>query len=797
MPHVGERVARPDSVDKVQGRAKYIDDLSFGGMLYAAVVRSPFAHASIRKIDTAKARRMPGVHAVLTAQDIPGTNIIPVIQQDQPMLAEREVRHVGEAVVLVAAESRAQAEAAARAVRVVYEELPAILTIEEGFKRKEIVQHWKLRRGSPHEIFGRKDIVVIEGIYRTPYQEHAYIETNGMIAVPETDGGITVYGSLQCPFYVQKAVAGITGLHLNHCRIIQTVTGGGFGGKEDAPSLPAAMTAVLAQATGRPVKYIMAREEDMQVMSKRHPGKIAYRTAATRDGKLLAIDVDFFLDAGAYATLSPVVLWRGINHACGPYRCEHARVDAYAVRTHKVPCGAFRGFGQPQIVFAHECQMDRLAAKLGIDPLRFREMNGLELGDETITGQRLQESVGFKETIAQVQRKSNYEALKEEIDRENSVHSPKSGAQRRGTRRGLGIGCCLYGVGLGARGGYLNPASASVVISGDGSVIVAVGTTEIGQGMITVLSQIAADSLGCPIEFIRVLPPDTSLVPDSGPTVASRTTLMSGNAIADACRQIKGRMDTACAGFSEGPHAPPASSSSESFKKITTQSYQSRAARLVAEQNDEASTLWKATIQHCVQKMIQLSAHGWAVPPQTTYDPESGLGDVYVTYSYSTNLVEVEVDMETGETRVLRVWTAHDVGKAINPQTGEGQIEGGVVQGIGYALLEEHMLVSQDGFNDGRASKSRDADEFRPGRILNDQFSTYIIPTPMDTPEIYPIIVEREFPYGPFGAKGLGETPIIAVAPAVINAIAHATGIRLSEIPATPERLWRKMSEKE
>jgi CO/xanthine dehydrogenase Mo-binding subunit len=797
MMTVGERIARPDSLDKVRGIAQYVDDLAFGAMLHAAVVRSPLAHARIKKISTSKARGLPGVRTILTAADIPGHNLIPMIQSDQPMLADREVRHIGEAVALIAAETKIEAEAAARAVTVDYEPLPAILTIEDGFSRKEIVQHWKLRRGSPAEVFSRNDVIVVEETYRTPYQEHAYIETNGMIAVPETDGGITIYGSLQCPFYVQKAVASVTGMLMNRCRIIQAVTGGGFGGKEDAPSLPGGMVAVLAQATGRPVKYIMSREEDMQVMSKRHPGKIVYRSAASRDGMLLAVDVDYFLDAGAYATLSPVVLWRGINHAAGPYRCEHVRVDAYAVRTHKVPCGAFRGFGEPQIVFAHERQMDRLAEKLGLDPLQFREMNALTLGDKTITDHELKESVGFKETIAEVRRVSDYDQRKRKIESANRQIAEENSASPK--RRGLGVGCCHYGVGLGARGGYLNPAGASVVISSDGSVSVAVGTTEIGQGMITVLSQIAADTLDCPIEFVRILPPDTSRVPDSGPTVASRTTLMSGNAIADACRQIKARMATACVDvdFSKTiaemrnsaslSPVPGKNSVLTSFIEIATTSYTARTFPAV--HLTEAAVLWRATVQRCVQNMVQLSAHGWAVPPQTTYDPETGLGDVYVTYSYATNLVEVETDIETGETKVLNVWTAHDTGKAINPQTAEGQIEGGVVQGLGYALLEEHLLVPPETPKILMKDSDR-ADGLHPGRILNDQFSTYIIPTPMDVPEIHSLLIEKQFPYGPFGAKGLGETPIIAVAPAVINAIAHATGAQMNEIPATPERVW-------
>jgi CO/xanthine dehydrogenase Mo-binding subunit len=301
-------------------------------------------------------------------------------------------------------------------------------------------------------------------------------------------------------------------------------------------------------------------------------------------------------------------------------------------------------------------------------------------------------------------------------------------------RRGIGLAACYYGVGLGALGKHLNPAGASVVVAADGSVSVAVGTTEIGQGMITVLSQITAEALGCPMELVKVVDPDTSRVPDSGPTVASRTTVMSGNAIRDAAGKIRVAMQPVIADSGLG---------------------------------------WREAVALCVQQQVGLAAHGWSVPPATTFDLETGQGDAYICYTFSANVVELEVDTETGETRVLRVHSGHDLGKAVNPTTAEGQVEGGVVQGLGYALVEEHAL--QD------------------GRILNDQFSTYIIPTPLDTPEIHPILVEHEYPWGPYGAKGLGETPIIAVAPAVTAAIRHAVGVHLDELPATPERVWQAL----
>jgi len=723
---VGQRIRRPDAPDKVKGTAVYIEDLDFAGSLWAAVLRSPHPHARITRLDLGRARGVSGVRAILTARDIPGRNLIPMIQADWPVLAAEFVRHVGEAVALVAAESREAAAEARDAVTVEYEPLPALLDMEEALRAGEIIAHWKVRRGEAAVAMTRSDVVVVEGTYRTPYQEHAYIEPNGMIGVPDGQGGMVVYGSMQCPFYVQKAVASILGCDLARVRIVQTVTGGGFGGKEDAPSAPGAQVALLAHATGRPVRLILSREEDMAVMSKRHPGRVRMRTAATREGLLVGAEVDYLLDGGAYATLSPVVLFRGTAHACGPYRVPNVKVDARVARTHKVPCGAFRGFGEPQVVFACESQMDRLAEELGMDPLELRRKNALREGDETITGQKLTESVGFAEVLDRVAESSEWTRKRVEF------------AQDRGpVRRGIGLAACYYGVGLGAMGKHLNPAGASVMVAGDGSVTVAVGTTEIGQGMITVLSQITAEALGCPVELVRVVEADTSRVPDSGPTVASRTTVMSGNAIRDAAARIRAAMEPYIA---------------------------------------DSGLSWRDAVARCVQKHVGLAAHGWAVPPATSFDIETGQGDAYICYSFSANVVELEVDTETGQTRVLAVHSGHDTGTVINPTTGEGQVEGGVVQGLGWALVEEHVL--------------------RDGRILNDQFSTYIIPTPLDVPDIRAILVENPYPWGPYGAKGLGETPIIAVAPAVTAAIHHAVGVRLHEIPATPERVWQALEAK-
>jgi CO/xanthine dehydrogenase Mo-binding subunit len=354
-----------------------------------------------------------------------------------------------------------------------------------------------------------------------------------------------------------------------------------------------------------------------------------------------------------------------------------------------------------------------------------RLKNALQVGDETITGHKLTESVGFRDVLEQVAAAADWKRKREEYARDTGP-----------VRRGIGFAASYYGVGLGAMGKHLNPAGASVIVSADGSVTVAVGTTEIGQGMVTVLTQIAAEALSCPPEVVHVVEADTSRVPDSGPTVASRTTIMSGNAIRDAAERIRAAM------------APVA----------------------------DSGLAWREAVAQCVQKQIGLAAHGWAVPPATTFDLATGQGEAYICYTFSANVVEVEVDMETGETRPLSVVSGHDVGAIVNPTLGEGQIEGGVVQGLGYALTEEHHL--------------------KDGRIVNDQFSTYIIPTPLDVPEIKSVLVESAYSWGPYGAKGLGETPIIAVAPAVVSAIHHATGVRLRQIPATPERLFEALRAK-
>jgi CO/xanthine dehydrogenase Mo-binding subunit len=723
---IGERLRALDAPDKVRGRALYVADVAGVGTLVGGVLRSPHAHARVKELNVEAARALPGVRAVLSARDVPGRNAIPLVHADWPVLASDYVRHVGEAVALLAAETPDALRQGLAAIGVVYEPLAATLDIEAAFAAGEVMSHWKVRRGEASLALERSDLVVVEATYRTPYQEHAYLEPLGIVAAPDGAGGLFIQGSLASPFAVQRAAASALGWPLNRVRVTQAVTGGSFGGKEEMPAALGAQAALLARTTGRPVRILLSREEDMACTSKRHPARIRCRTGATRDGHLVAAEVDLLLDGGAYATLSPAVLFRAAVHACGPYRVPNVRVDAHVVRTHKVPCGVFRGAGEPQVAFACEGQMDLLAERLGLDPLELRRKNALEAGDETITGQGVATSVGLKEVLARVTDSADWARKREVFARD-----------RGPLRRGVGLAISYAGVGPGALGTPPVPVGASVAVASDGSVTVAVARGETGQGASTALAQIAAESLGCPVELVRVLPADTVGLPDTASSTGGGGIMASGNAVRDAAARIKSAMEPVVA---------------------------------------ESASNWREAVAACARKSIGLAAYGFWAPPETSFDPATGQGEPFLAYSFSANVVEVEVDTETGETRVLRVHSAHDPGRVVNPALAEGQVDGAVVQGLGYALMEEHAT--------------------RDGRLLNDSLATYLVPTALDAPEIRTALVPHPHAWGPAGAKELGEGPIVPVAPALVAAIAHATGARLTEIPATAERVFRALREK-
>ncbi|MCD6309353.1 MAG: xanthine dehydrogenase family protein [Candidatus Eremiobacteraeota bacterium] len=720
-------------------------------MLHAAVLRSPHPHARIISIDTKKAESLPGVYAICTYKDIPGKNRHHVVTEDQPFLAEDVVRHHGEAIVAVGAESRELAEYALTLIDVKYEVLPAVLSIEEALKEgspviggdNNIFRRYKIRKGDVEEGFRKADII-IEHEFKTPYQEHAYLETNGAIAVPGNSGDINIYSTTQCPFYVQHAISDVLGLSLNRVRVIQTTTGGGFGGKEDVPSMVAAIPAILAMKTGRPVKYILSREEDLICMSKRHPAIIKYKLGAMSTGELVAIEADYKINAGAYVTLSTIVLWRGTVHTAGPYRCPNVKIDSMAVATNLVPCGAYRGFGTPQVIFAHESMMDELALELGMDPVEIRKINALRIGDETSTGQVITEDMGMglMETIEKAEEMSNWHEKRKRYENQEGE-----------IKKGIGMSTFMYGVGLGAGGNFMARAGAHLQVYNDASVLAAVGTAEMGQGMKTVLCQIVSEELGCPFEYVNLIETDTSRVPDSGPTVASRATIVSGNALRDAAKKIKAEIhDTIGKKLGISPDV-----------------LESRDGGLFNKETGEKLMDFAESVRIATDRRQHLAAQGWYRCPTTTFNEENGQGDIYFTYTWVTDVAEIEVDTRTGQVKVEHITAAHDIGKAINPTLMEGQIQGGGAQGMGYGIMEE--ILHKDGI------------------MITTNLSTYIIPTTLDMPDIIPVIVEYPYKEGPFGAKGVGETPLMGIAPAITNAIRNATGIPIREIPATPERI--------
>ncbi|MFQ5980750.1 MAG: xanthine dehydrogenase family protein molybdopterin-binding subunit [Candidatus Heimdallarchaeota archaeon] len=761
---VGERVPRKDSQAKAEGRTLFIDDYNFPNMLHAAVKRSPHPHARIKAIHVPEELLNDPELVIVTSKDVPGKNRVHIVLDDWVLLADENVKHIGEPIAVIAARTKEQAMTATEAIVVDYEPLPAIFDPVVArnerpvtvFGEGNVMAYHKVRKGDWEDPLSGADVVV-EGEYVTPYQDHAYLETNGVIACPEPDGSIIIYGSMQCPFYVQTAVAEVLAKPKAEVVVVQVATGGAFGGKEDVPSQLASLCAVAAVHARKPVKLIYSREEDIETTSKRHPGIIRCKLGARKDGKLVGASIEYIINAGAYATLSPVVLWRGNVHAAGPYAIPNVKVDSYAIATNTVPCGAFRGFGSPQVLYAAETQMDKLAAVLKLDPAELRRRNLIKPGDTTITGHEIQESWGAEQTLDAVLERNGW---KDKWMLAPTVSEVLEDAWEKPKRRGFGISTICYGVGLGAAGKILARTGAYVQLESDLSVGFAVGTTEMGQGMMTVLSQIVADALGVPYDKVRMQSTDTSRVPDSGPTVASRATTMSGRALLDACHQIIVRLFEVAGELLE----------------VEPKTLELANGEIKVSSNSSKRIALLKVVQEASARRVDLAAHGWYVAPHSSWDAERGQGDCYFTYATATNVAEVEVDVETGTVDVLRITTAHECGRAINPTTLEGQIEGGTVQGIGYGRFER--LVLQD------------------GRIETNNLGDYVIPTTEDTPQIDALFIEMHYDGGPYGAKGIGEQPLMGIAPAITNAIYNAVGVRLERIPALPEDVWNALQQK-
>ncbi len=748
---VGVSVPKLEAHDKVTGRACYLDDLVVPGVLHGRTVRASVPHGIIRRVELDGAFDWTGV-TVADHKDIPGENVVALIVDDQPLLAAHEIRHAEEPILLVAHEDPERAEAARLAVRIEVEPLAVALTVEQALARAALVhgddnimKEIVIERGDLARGFAESDLVV-EGTYRTGHQEQLYIETNAMLAERTPDGGLTVRGSLQCPYYVHRALTRIFGLPPAQVRVIQTVTGGGFGGKEEYPSMVGGHAALLAWKSGRPVKIVYDRLEDIAATTKRHPSVARVRSGVKQDGTLVAHEMDVVMDGGAYVTLSPVVLSRGAIHAGGAYRWPHVRIRARAVATHTPPNGAFRGFGAPQTLFATECHMDRIAERLGMDPLALRLKNAVREGDVTPTGQTLRESVGAVQVLERTGRLADWTRKRARYARENAAAERAERAGRvapggRRVRRGIGLSLALHGAGFTGSGEVRLASLAALELSPAGRPRILSANTEIGQGTITVFSQLVGDTLGVPAAFVEVQPPDTDAVPDSGPTVASRTVMVVGGLLERCARAMRERLEL----FAERPIAGAAE-----FRRMAKAFLRERGPLRVERR--------------------------YQPPPGIAWADDLYRGDAYGVFSYAACAVEVEVDLDTGETSVLDVASAHDIGRAIHPVLAAGQVEGGIVQGLGYALLEDVR--------------------WKEGRIWNHQLTNYIIPTAVDTPPIRVAFVENPYSHGPRGAKGVGELPMDTPAPAVVAAIAHATGLRVDAIPVLPERLLHALRER-
>jgi CO/xanthine dehydrogenase Mo-binding subunit len=732
---IGKPVPRKEGREKVTGQARYVGDISFPDMLHGATVRSAAARGRIR-----------GIHfegdipwsefTIVTAKDIPGKNCISLLMDDQPCLASEYVNHPEEPVVLLAHPDKYLLEEARRAVWIDVEPLPAIFTIEDSLARKEIIwgtdnifKSFRVEKGNVDDAWGAADFIV-EGEYETGAQEQLYIEPQGMIARASAAEGVTVWGSLQCPYYVHKALVALFRLPKQKVRVVQTETGGGFGGKEEYPSMIAGHAALLAWKSGKPVKIIYDRAEDMTATTKRHPSRTRHRTAVTRDGKMLAMEIDFTLDGGAYETLSPVVLSRGTIHAGGPYNCPNVRVVSRAVATNSPPQGAFRGFGAPQSVFATERHLDRVAKAIGMAPDELRRRNFIREGETLAVIQVVREKVDMGRLMDRAFELSDYYAKRKRFTAENS---------RGHLRRGIGFASFLHGAGFTGSGEEYLASEVAAEVAVEGRVRVMAASTEMGQGTNTIFAQIAAEALGIETEQIEIVQPDTGLVPNSGPTVASRTAMIVGKLVETAAREIRSKLIEG--GFWKQPH--------------TAEDFAAACGEYIATRGPLKSFV---KYEH---------------PHDLHWDDQHYRGDAYGAYAWAVYVAEVAVDMQTAETRVEDFVAVQEVGKVINPVLAAGQIEGGVAQGIGFALYED--VVWQE------------------GRMVNGQMTNYIMPTSMDVPPIRVHFEEIPYGRGPAGAKGIGELPLDGTAPAIANAIAHATGADITRIPVTPEVLMEML----
>ncbi|MBI3892321.1 MAG: xanthine dehydrogenase family protein [Candidatus Wallbacteria bacterium] len=732
MKIVGTRAPRAEGIEKLTGKAIYVDDLPLNDFLWGLTVRSTIPYGRIRSIGFDPSEDWSGV-TIVTAKDVPGKNVVVLLEQDQPLLATERVMHQQEPIALLAHPDRERLWELAKKVKIDYEPWAPVLDIDASlavaqklFRDDNIFKSIGIDKGDVEAAFSRAARVV-ERTYETGLQEQAYIENQGMVATYDAaKKRLKVAGSMQCPYYVLKGLCPIVGLPPEQVEVEQAATGGAFGGKEDYPTILAAHAALLSMKSGKTVKMIYDRVEDLMATTKRHPCRTRIRTAHDADGRILALDIDATMDGGAYCTLSPVVLSRGTIHAGGPYNFENVRVRSRCVATNTPPNGAFRGFGAPQTIFAMERHMDVLASIFGEAPHRFREPYLLQAGQTTAFSQNVGEDV----CIVEIQR----QAVEETRFVERRRACEEFNRTSRWERRGIGLATFLHGAGFTGNGEVALDSKLKVDVTPDGIVQIFSANTEMGQGKDTTFGQIAAEAMDLPLSRVRVVTPNTQVVPNSGPTVASRTAMVVGYLVQQACKALRRSLE------------------------------------------EHAGKTWKDEAEFASVAADYLRRRGllekWAQyqpPPGKVWDDKAYRGAAYGAYAWACYVAEVRVRLDTMEARVEAFDAFQEVGRVLNPVIAQGQIEGGVVQGLGYALQEEVKM--------------------RQGVMANANFTNYIIPTFADVPEVKVHFAERPYPFGPFGAKGIGELPMDGPGPAVANALSHALGVEVNRIPATPEHL--------
>jgi CO/xanthine dehydrogenase Mo-binding subunit/aerobic-type carbon monoxide dehydrogenase small subunit (CoxS/CutS family) len=757
---VGHTETRPDAVEKVTGEAIYTDDLEFEGMLYAKVRRAMVPHAFLKKLDISRAKSLIGVSAVLTADDIPGEHNHGLVIYDWPVMVGigERVRYVGDAVAIVAAETQDIADKAVNLIEVEFDLQPVISDpvqarqpdVPQIHANGNLLKHIKVRKGDMDKGFAESD-VIIEHTFHTPITDHAFLEPECSIAVPTADHRMDIYVGSQIPYQDRTQVARALGWPEERVRVRGQLMGGGFGGKEDiAGQIHAAL---LANVTQKPVKLLFDRHESLLVHPKRHATQIRVKIGAKKNGRLVAVESELYGDTGAYASLGDKVMTRATTHSAGPYDIPHVRADCYAMYTDNPPAGAFRGFGVTQSAFAVESMMDMLAEKLGVEPIELRRMNALHVGSITNTGQLLRDSVGLTECIDKVETEMRRTALLNCGIEARDLFSPHSLPDKPHLVHAWGFAAGYKNTGLG--GGAPDISGAEVELYEDGMLEVRSSSAEMGQGLVSVMRMIVAEELCVPSEKVRVLVMDTDLTPNGGPTTASRQTYVTGNASRFAAKTLRQAITV---NLAEKYDVPP--------EKI-------RFENGIVHADGHSMTFAEVAKEMKSSGQMPRAMYEYEAPKT---QPLGSGGDMHFAFSFAAQAAEVEVNTFTGEVRVLRVIAANDVGMAVNPLGLQGQVEGGIMMGLGNCLTEEFIVEN--------------------GYVVTDHLARYRIPGIMLTPEITSIVVEHPTAEGPYGAKGVGEIVSIPTTPAITNAIYNAVGVRIDRLPIDQEKISKEMRER-